>query len=264
MQFLNLVTGAWTEGSGARRFWERDVAEAVEEHFGAVALQSVPLTCAHGAAVADWAVSPALAAWAGLGACSGSDAAAVGGAKAATISPWQLVTADRAFLFLRVIPRFLAMSGVRVTAECAEHLRDFQALLEQQQHHQHQQHHQPLASASSPLTRRQWDDYVPALGDPHAHIGPGRSPRAASVASVGAATAFEFVIADVAELVPLVKHMHQLDLCEGLALSIEAESREKRHRRSARHHEEDSTSVGALTRLVQLAAHRLRKVRGCR
>ena len=252
VRFLNLVTGAWTEGTGSRGFWEKDVAEAVAEHFGAVAWQSVPLSCARDAPAmgAEWAVPPALAAWAGLGTCTGTDAAAVGAAKSPTLSPWQLVTGDQTFLFHRIIPRFLAMSGVRVTAECAQHLADFQALLGQRQ--QPHAHHAQRAVARSPTSRRTTD----VLGGSHSAAVWG-SPRAASI---GAATAFEFVIADVAELVPLVKHMHQLDLCEGLALSMEAEGREKRHRRSCRQHTEDPTWVGALIRLVQLASHRLRKV----
>jgi hypothetical protein len=37
---------------------------------------------------------------------------------------------------------------------------------------------------------------------------------------------FEFVIADIEEIVPVVKAMHQLDFCEGMLMSIQAESRQ--------------------------------------
>lgn len=58
---------------------------------------------------------------------------------------------------------------------------------------------------------------------------------------------FEFTVADIVEIVPVVKHMHQVDLAEGILLSLLAQEREK-HQHNA-----------IITRLLSLSASRLHR-----
>jgi hypothetical protein len=68
-----------------------------------------------------------------------------------------------------------------------------------------------------------------ADGSSSAKRSSSKSPSSASAhhSKVYRQKYFEFVIADIEEIVPVVKTMHILDLCEGLMMSIAAESRQK-------------------------------------
>jgi hypothetical protein len=60
------------------------------------------------------------------------------------------------------------------------------------------------------------------------------------------AKAFEFTISDIAEMKPVVKHMHQMDFAEGLMLSLRAQEKENKNEKA-----------GVIVRLMTLAIDKL-------
>ena len=70
---------------------------------------------------------------------------------------------------------------------------------------------------------------------------------------------FEFVTADIIDIVPVVKHMHQVDMAEGILLSLAAEKRELLCSNESSKEKQLSVSHGVISRLCDLSINRLHR-----
>lgn len=61
---------------------------------------------------------------------------------------------------------------------------------------------------------------------------------------------FEFTVPDIYELKPVIKHMHQVDLGEGIMLSLQAEMKESQYSRC-------ENTTGTVLRLISMAVDKL-------
>lgn len=128
------------------------------------------------------------------------------------ISLAQLVRKDPAFIY-SLVPSICRIVGIRLSDECVSQLQEFQT---------------PLQSVNS-MTVTSMLDFTMT---PHTPRRPQLSPEnfrgsCSSKYDNTTEARFEFVITDVDDVLPVIKHMHQLDAVEGLMLSLGAESKQE-------------------------------------
>lgn len=257
VDFLNTVTGAHPR---SQIFWDTHVTNELIKRFGEVALRAIPQNlglCLKRFIDSDFDEGR-YCAW------TGSDKSCPPG----RLRLWALREADPFFLY-SIVFGLCEMMGIRLSSKCTEQLKLFQTKLETHKMFSSQScvtlPVSPAVSSSrskdsTPPSRSQKSRLAPATGllirssssEEFSHLkrstptSSGKNP----MISNGSHPVFEFVIADIEEIIPVIKHMHQLDYVEGVMMSLEASELQSRL--------EDQS---AALRLVNMSVERLNRAK---
>jgi hypothetical protein len=170
VQFLNLVSGAHANSA---TFWTKVLPDAMILRFGRVVLHAVPdITCAG----------------------KKGSGTATSGQEEQLMNLWQMCQSDRYFLFA-LLPQLCTMTGILLSPECTKQLSDFEDQLRDAPRNQRGPTLYDPSHSGYNVTNITDNYQFHSSGSRTCHASPSKPLQQL--------THFEFVMADIREIVPV-------------------------------------------------------------